>query len=253
MIKNFNWKLALLLILLGTIGIFSVIPYSLATLGPDSLPPEVTLSPAVIMVINAMSQIFMLAVLVFIGVLLLPKTGLKVPLLDALVHGREIPSISKKWMMLGVVVSFVGSLFVIFMDRFVFIPQLALPEQVENIAWWKSLLAMFYGGITEELMVRLFGMTLIVWLLALMMRKQADQIPAAVYYIAMFLAAILFGLGHLPATSQLFGALTPLLITRALLLNGILGIWFGYLYFRKGLEYAIVAHMSADLFLHVLL
>jgi membrane protease YdiL (CAAX protease family) len=47
--------------------------------------------------------------------------------------------------------------------------------------------------------------------------------------------------------------LTPALIARALILNGIPGIAFGWLYWRRGLEAAMVAHFSADLVLHVLI
>ena len=47
--------------------------------------------------------------------------------------------------------------------------------------------------------------------------------------------------------------LTMLVISRALLLNGLLGIAFGYLYRKRGLEAAMISHFSADLILHVLL
>ena len=47
--------------------------------------------------------------------------------------------------------------------------------------------------------------------------------------------------------------LTPLVITRAILLNGIGGVVFGWLYWKRGLEAAMIAHFSADIVLHVLL
>ena len=81
----------------------------------------------------------------------------------------------------------------------------------------------------------------------------ADGRPTiAVLWIANVLAAVLFGLGHLPATAALF-PLTPLVITRAVVLNGLLGIAFGYLYMTRGLESAMISHFSADIVLHVLL
>jgi membrane protease YdiL (CAAX protease family) len=36
-------------------------------------------------------------------------------------------------------------------------------------------------------------------------------------------------------------------------LNGLAGVAFGWLYWKRGLESAIVAHFSADIILHVLL
>jgi hypothetical protein len=45
--------------------------------------------------------------------------------------------------------------------------------------------------------------------------------------------------------------LTPGLIVRALLLNGVAGIAFGYLYWRQGSEAAMVGHMAAHLAIQV--
>ena len=47
--------------------------------------------------------------------------------------------------------------------------------------------------------------------------------------------------------------LTPLVIARTVVLNGLLGIIFGWLYWRHGLEAAMISHFSADIVLHVLL
>ena len=45
--------------------------------------------------------------------------------------------------------------------------------------------------------------------------------------------------------------MTPLLAVRALLLNGIAGVAFGYLYWRWGLEAAMLGHMCTHLVLQV--
>jgi len=74
----------------------------------------------------------------------------------------------------------------------------------------------------------------------------------AVIWIANILAAVLFGLGHLPTTALLV-PLTPIVIARAIVLNGLLGIVFGWLYWKRGLEAAMISHFSADIVLHVLL
>jgi membrane protease YdiL (CAAX protease family) len=94
-------------------------------------------------------------------------------------------------------------------------------------------------------------MSFLAWL-GRFISKTADGRPTtAVFWVANVLAAILFGLGHLPATSLLV-PLTPLVILRAVVLNGLLGIAFGYLYVTRGLESAMLSHFSADLVLHVL-
>lgn len=253
--KNpFNRRLFVLLILLGTVGIIALIPYELAMIKHTELPPEAgDLTPPVIVSVNTLSQMFILIVLVFLGERTLHRTGLGAPFLNAFVHKRELPAFSMQWVYLAIGVSFIGSLILMVLDSYVFLPQINVPDDVASpMVWWHGLLATFYGGITEELLVRFFGMTFIVWLFAVTTRKQAGELPKTFYMIATVGAALLFGLGHLPATAQLFGELTPMIMTRGLVLNGLLGLWFGYLYYRKGLEYAMIAHMSADLFLHVI-
>lgn len=47
--------------------------------------------------------------------------------------------------------------------------------------------------------------------------------------------------------------LTSIVVVRALVLNGIAGLLFGWLYWRRGLEAAVIAHFATDIVLHVLL
>ena len=55
------------------------------------------------------------------------------------------------------------------------------------------------------------------------------------------MTALLFATGHLPATAVMMG-LTPMIVLRCFLLNGIFGLAFGWLYRRYGLRYAMLAH-----------
>jgi len=70
-------------------------------------------------------------------------------------------------------------------------------------------------------------------------------------WLAIVLAAVIFGAGHLPAVMSLT-ALTPLVIVRTIVLNAVGGIIFGWLYWKKGLESAMISHFSADIVLHVI-
>ena len=82
-------------------------------------------------------------------------------------------------------------------------------------------------------------------------KTPAGSPTVAVFWVANVLAAILFGLGHLPATAALV-PLTSMVVLRAVVLNGIVGVACGYLYFTRGLESAMLSHFSADIILHVL-
>ncbi len=81
---------------------------------------------------------------------------------------------------------------------------------------------------------------------------KAGSLPSTgAFWTANLIVAIIFGLGHLPAASIMMLPITPVVVTAALVLNGIAALVFGYLYWKKGLEAAMVAHFSADIVVHV--
>lgn len=250
-----HMKLVILLTVMSLLGALAILPYQFA-MSPDIFEQIKTESPIPVPIVLALGFLqngVLFFALILAGVFLQEKTGLDVPLLKSLLNEKKLPKLSIKWIGLGVLVSFLGTIAVVLLDKFVFIPQITVPETATLKAeWWQGLLAMFYGGITEEVLLRLFLMTLLVWLLAKLFRKSVGNIPKSYYWIGAILAALIFGALHLPATAMIFGDLNTILVIRALLLNGILGVWFGYLYWKKGLEYAIISHMAADFFLHVI-
>ncbi|WP_423363018.1 CPBP family intramembrane glutamic endopeptidase [Mycoplasma sp. P36-A1] len=126
-----------------------------------------------------------------------------------------------------------------------FIPKVAtLYETNTTIA---SLIgSALYGGIIEEILMRLFLMSLFVYIIwkVIYRNKTKEEIPMSVYIIANIITALLFAAGHLPATINIFGQLTPLLIIRCFVLNGGFGLVFGWLYTKYGIQYAMVSHMG---------
>lgn len=108
-----------------------------------------------------------------------------------------------------------------------------------------GLLASFYGGIAEEVIVRLFLLSVVAWgLVKVGVGKHAALVSAAV------VAAVVFGALHLPTAVQIF-AFDGALVARTVLLNVMLGLPFGLIFIKRGLEQAIAAHFVADLVLHV--
>ena len=109
---------------------------------------------------------------------------------------------------------------------------------------YATIAAVLYGGIVEELLLRLFFMSLIVFCMWKMFYKKVEkeEIPMWVYVFANVFAALVFAVGHLPATIAAFGELTPLLFIRCMLLNGVFGVVFGWFYHKYGLQYAIISH-----------
>lgn len=102
--------------------------------------------------------------------------------------------------------------------------------------------SVLYGGIVEEVLLRLLVMsllTLVIW--KLFFRKQ-DTAPAGAAIAANIVAAVVFAVGHLPATYGAFGQLTALILFRCILFNGGLGLLFGWLYRKYGIQYAMIGH-----------
>ena len=109
--------------------------------------------------------------------------------------------------------------------------------------------SILYGGMIEEVMMRLFVMSLFVFIIwkVFFKKKAKEEIPTKVFVIANIVAALLFAAGHLPATVILFGELTPMILFRCFLLNGGFAIVFGHLYRKHGIQYAMLSHMGVHI------
>ena len=104
--------------------------------------------------------------------------------------------------------------------------------------------AVLYGGVVEEVMLRLFFMTGIAFVLGKVFcaKTPVQHWKPWVFTAANLIAALAFAASHLPATQMLFGGITPLLLVRCFLLNGGFGVLFGWLYRKHGILYAMMAH-----------
>lgn len=110
----------------------------------------------------------------------------------------------------------------------------------------KIIAGLLVGGVIEEVMMRLFFMSLLVLIISKLFFKNEKDIPASVFAAANIISALLFAAGHLPGTAAMT-TLTPLLLFRCFLFNGGLGLGFGYLYRKYGIGYAMIAHGFAHL------
>ncbi|HEX6284669.1 MAG TPA: CPBP family glutamic-type intramembrane protease, partial [Pyrinomonadaceae bacterium] len=75
-------------------------------------------------------------------------------------------------------------------------------------------------------------------------------VPSSFFIGAILLSSLVFGAGHLPVAYMLLSdSFGPALVLFVILANSAFGVVAGYLYWRRGLEAAIIAHM----FCHVVL
>jgi membrane protease YdiL (CAAX protease family) len=69
------------------------------------------------------------------------------------------------------------------------------------------------------------------------------------FVLAILISSFIFGLGHLPVAVFLIPETTLALVLFVIVANSAFGLVAGYLYWKYGLEAAIIAHMLC----HVLL
>jgi hypothetical protein len=127
----------------------------------------------------------------------------------------------------------------------------ALLELARKSSLLESFLASFYGGANEELLTRLLGVSAVAWLVWQPWRAWAARPADWMFWTAIGVMALVFALGHLPATRLVAGRLTPLVVARALGLNIPVAILCGWLFWRFGIVAAMLAHFATDIVYHV--
>ena len=147
-------------------------------------------------------------------------------------------------------IGFIGGMIIMLLDLFVF-SRGADGEAIRNSLILSlspnSIIASFtYGGIVEELMMRLFLMSLIALVLWKFFCRKEGAIPTKILVISNVLVAIAFAAGHLPATAMTMG-LTPMIVLRCFVLNGSMGLVFGRAYRKDGIAYAMLSHIFAHI------
>jgi membrane protease YdiL (CAAX protease family) len=248
--SSFPWRIFWLLLIAGVVSALAGLPYVLELLfSSDEIRQSLPLPLPLIAVLSVAQNGVVLAVAIALGLRLAERVGLQLPIIAAWAS-RERPVAVRPIVVHALALGVTVGMLVVVIEVAVFLPHLP-PGLLElaggSIPLWKRMLAgIFYGGILEELVCRLFLFSLFAWLLGFVLRANDGRPSATAFWMANLMVALLFGLGHLPATSALV-PLTPVLVTRALVLNGLAGATCGYLFWRRGLEAAMLAHMAFHL------
>jgi hypothetical protein len=108
---------------------------------------------------------------------------------------------------------------------------------------WRPWALAFESSIVEEVIFRLFLMTLAAWAVTrLLSRRAAGPLPFA---IGLAVSTLAFGAAHVPAWTAVAGP-SLLLVGGVVALNGIGGLLLGWVYWRWGLLLAILCHAAGD-------
>jgi hypothetical protein len=257
MVTRFFSRTGVVIWIAATFGTICVLPYVLALVPVGHSGSLHSLSPALVIASVAQSSLF-LGFMTFTGLWAARALGKGAPLVDAWCRGEPAPAGTGRYALIAAVSGFVSGFVLLALDVGVFL--LLSPSAVGQLLLvrqppaWAGFLGSFEGGITEEVELRLFLLSFLALGFRFVYRRVVTRpdvpLAPALFWAANLVAALLFGLGHLPTTAQLV-ALTPVVVARALVLNGIVGLTAGALFWSYGIEMAMLCHFTADLVLHV--
>lgn len=247
---SFKTKLFVILWLAGMTGVLSFLLVdlnALIALLPVAAGTEIpTFTPA-LKLLSLIQPAVILFVATLVGVALAPKVGLSSPVAEAVAGGGQPGSAFKPQIIPGLVGGLAGGVAIVLTAL---LSKSFLPPEVNNrIAALGKILPLptrlLYGGITEELLLRWGLMTLLVWAAWRLFQKGQNKPKSAHFVVAILISSVVFGIGHLPIALLLVPQATAALIVFVIVANSLFGFIAGYLYWKRGLESAMIAHMLA--------
>lgn len=227
-----NWKLFALLWSAGLPGIVALVWVIVPAL-PSAQP--LPAPPSVIMVVSALQSALLLAMAVFTGCRLAPRIGLQAPLSSAWLSGAPLRHILRAQLPAAGAGGLLGIAILWGYTEF-------MPAALEESGPLPLIVRVLYGGINEELLLRWGLMSLLAWLLWRVCQRGEGALSPAMAWTAIIASAVVFGIGHLPAASALLGGLNLPLMLYIIAANAAFGLVAGYLFWKRGLEAAILAH-----------
>jgi hypothetical protein len=244
---RFNTRLFIILWLAGLAGVLSLLLIDLDALIKILPIPAGTEIPTITPALKLLSLIqpaVILSIAVLVGVVLASKVGLSSPVAEAAASGGDSVSAFKPQIIPGIVGGLAGGVSLILIAT-VLKPFLS-PEVLARLSEYGKVLPLptrlLYGGIIEELLLRWGLMTLLVWAAWRLFQKGRGQPKPAFFVGAILVSSLVFAIGHLPVAFMLFPEPTLALILFAIVANSAFGLIAGYLYWKKGLESAMIAH-----------
>jgi hypothetical protein len=239
---SLNVRIAFTLWLAGMLGSVvlatTFIPQVLA-----QTPVPVPISPTLVIAISVLQTAAMLALACWAGVSLARPLGLGAPVLEAAWSGNGSGLALTRQLLPATVVGVIAAALLVFLTG-------VAPEPIRVLSgrYEIPLLArVLYGGITEEILLRWGLMTVLMWLAWRILQQGAGRPRGTLAGGAIVLSALAFAAGHLPAVIAMGAPLDAAVIAFVMIGNTIPGLLFGLLYWRYGIEAAILAHMLAHL------
>ena len=245
---KFKRRLFAILWVAGMAGALSFLLVNLSALLanlPDAAGASTPFPPLVLKLLSIIQTTVLLSIAVLVGVALAHRVGLSSPAAEALAGGGNLVAALKPQIVPGLIGGLAGGTAII-LAWLLWKPSLpptfvTRAEQLNRSLPFPTRL--LYGGITEELLLRWGVMTLLVWSAWRLLQKGKGK-PRTVWFVnAIIISSVVFGLGHLPLVRAVAVSFTVAIVGYIVVANSLFGFIAGYLYWKRGLEAAIIAHM----------
>ncbi|HUR96735.1 MAG TPA: CPBP family intramembrane glutamic endopeptidase [Pyrinomonadaceae bacterium] len=251
-----NKRLFLILWLAGMAGVLSFLLVDISAVVmalpvPEGMPPPELPPPALLKLAAVFQPAVLTSAAVVVGIWLAPKVGLHAPVAEAFANDKPVWPALRPQLIPGIAAG-IGcgtAIVAAWVIAKPLMPADFVSRALEFNKFIPHAVRILYGGFTEEILLRWGVMTVLVWLLWRVLQLGAGH-PRGVFVVgAIVVSAILFGAGHLPIASALAGGLTLPIVIYVIVANSLFGIAAGFLYWRRGLEAAMIAHMFAHVVL----
>lgn len=259
-LRRFPWKTFWFLTLTGTLTGPLVIPYFLGLQATAPNPPQAIPGSMGMLVLLVMARnLVLVGIAAGLGLLVARRIGLGAPYLESWFDGAPAPaeplsSIVRPAIVWATVTALIAfAVDALFQHGFgVEFPAPEIHARID-VPWWRSGLASFWAPFVEETLDRLFLLSLLAWAgMRLFRVKEAGRGRTIALWVANVATAVFFGWYHI-SNEQLFAEVVPTIVAvRTVLIITPVGLAFGWLYWRRGLEAAILAHFVIDVIVHVL-
>jgi membrane protease YdiL (CAAX protease family) len=253
--RMFRWKLYFVILTLLALGVLAKVP---AFIQVENLvdQPNAWSQVTVLMFIE---QFFIFGLVpAGLGIFLIPRLGLRIPFLENWLLGEsykiDLWKLLRESIIFAVCLAVIGVVVQLLIEQDLNALGIDVGQNLQPNArttWWSMLLLSFSAGFVEEIVFRLGLLTILAWGVNWLWKPRGGQLKPSTFWVVNILAALFFSLAHFVNYSALEVPLTFGLIWKTVVGNSLAALVFGWLYWKRGLESAILTHSLLDVCIYV--
>lgn len=252
---KFSWKLYAGILILLAAGVIAKVPTFI-------LVEQLTQKPEVwgkIFLFIFVEQFLIFGVIpAGLGLFLMSRLGLQLPILENWLLGKsheiDLWKLLRESLIFSLGLGVIGVAVQLLIEQDLNALGLGVGQSLQPNAlttWWSMLLLSFSAGVVEEIVFRLGLLTILAWGVNWLWKPRGGRLKPSAYWAANILTALFFSLAHFVNYSAVDVALTFGLIWKTIAGNSLAALVFGWLYWKRGLEAAILTHILLDVWIYV--